>query len=49
MVRLPTPLAAGLGYGTPFFHVAESSLRPVQDLFIHSLAAQTVRRTSGRY
>ena len=49
MVRLPAALAAGLGYGTPFFHVAESSLRPVQHLIIHSLAAHAVRRSSGCY
>ena len=49
LVRLPAALAQGLGYSTSFFHVAESSLRPVQDLIVHSHAAHAVRRSSGCY
>ena len=49
LVRLPAALAQGLGYGTPFFNVAESSLRPANNLVLHSRAAHAVRRSSGCY
>ena len=49
LVRMPAALAAGLNYGTPFFNVAESSIRPAHNLILHSRAAHAVRRSSLRY
>lgn len=43
LVRLPSSLAGQLGFGTSFFDVATSSLRPVRRISLHSSAVHAVR------